>query len=101
MPGALTAVLADRRIVVPGIADLVFAMRSPPRLEFKAGQFVSIAVGEPGEPGDPVARRSYSIASQSDAGEALRFIIRVFPEGTASGYLMSLPIGAPVNMTGP
>ena len=31
----------------------------------------------------------------------LRFIIRVIPEGKASDYLMELPLGAAVNMTGP
>jgi ferredoxin-NADP reductase len=58
-------------------------------------------VGAPPAPGDSVPRRSYSIASPSDAGQTLRFIIRVIPEGAASVYLMSLPIGAAVNMTGP
>src|SRR5262245_45777636 len=101
MSGALTAVLAARRIIAPGIADLVFTMRTPSRLQFSAGQFISIAVGESPAAGDPIPRRSYSIASQSDAGEELRFIIRVIPEGTASGFLMSLPLGAVVNMTGP
>ena len=48
-----------------------------------------------------IPRRSYSIASQSDAGEVLRFIIRVIPEGKASEFLMSLPIGTVLNMTGP
>jgi ferredoxin-NADP reductase len=94
-------VLARREIIAPGIADLVLAMRSPSRLEFKAGQFVSLAVGEPLAGGEPIPRRSYSIASQSDAGAELRFIIRVIPEGTASGFLMSLPMGATVNLTGP
>jgi ferredoxin-NADP reductase len=101
MSGPITAELCSRTIVAPGIADLAFAMRSPPRLAFKAGQFVSIAVGPPPGPDDPIPRRSYSIASGTDAGETLRFIIRVIPEGTASKYLMSLPLGAPVDMTGP
>src|SRR5215471_17710400 len=103
MPGPLTAVLAERQIIAPGIADLVFAMRAPSRLDFKAGQFVSIAVADTGGAAgaDPIPRRSYSIASPSDAGERLRFIIRVIPEGTASLYLMSLPLGAEVTMTGP
>jgi len=101
MSGPLTAGLASRRVIAPGIADLTFEMRAPERLDFRAGQFVSIAVGAPPDAGDPVPRRSYSIASPSDAGETLRFIIRVIPEGTASAFLMSLPLGAPVNMTGP
>ena len=33
--------------------------------------------------------------------DVLRFIIRVIPEGKASDYLMALPLGTMVNMTGP
>jgi len=103
MPGPITTELRARTIIAPGIADLAFAMRSPERLVFRAGQFVSLALPDPagGEAGETIPRRSYSIASQSDVGDVLRFIIRVIPEGKASDYLMGLPIGAPVNMTGP
>ena len=104
MPGPLTAELSARAVIAPGIAELAFAMRSPARLVFRAGQFVSMAV--PSSARRPrsratVPRRSYSIASQSDAGDVLRFIIRVIPEGKASDYLMALPLGATVSMTGP
>jgi len=101
MPQPLTAELRERTVTAPGIAELSFAMRSPERLAFRAGQFVSIAV-PPADAGAPaVPRRSYSIASQSDAGDVLRFIIRIIPEGMATNFLMSLPIGAVVSMTGP
>ena len=100
-PQPLTAELRERTVTAPGIAELSFAMRSPERLAFRAGQFVSIAV-PPADAGAPaVPRRSYSIASQSDAGDVLRFIIRIIPEGMATNFLMSLPIGAVVSMTGP
>jgi len=102
MAGPLTAELRDRKLIAPGIAELSFAMRTPERLEFRAGQFVSIAVDPSAvRAPEPVPRRSYSIASQSDAGDLLRFIVRVIPEGVASDYLMSLPLGTPVSMTGP
>ncbi|MBC8132874.1 MAG: hypothetical protein H7X95_07820 [Deltaproteobacteria bacterium] len=104
MSGALTATMLGRAAIAPGVVDLTFSMRSPSRLEFRAGQFVSIAV-EPDRTfagtSAPIARRSYSIASPSDKGEMLRFIIRVIPDGAASDYLMSLPLGAAVRMTGP
>jgi ferredoxin-NADP reductase len=74
-------------------------MVSPPELSFRAGQFVSIAVDGPDAPSP--SRRSYSIASQSDAGSTLRFIIRVIPSGAASELLMSTPIGGAMRMTGP
>src|SRR6185436_158402 len=62
-----------------------------------------IAVDEPGhDPSGPtLPRRSYSIASQASEGERLRFIIRVVAEGAATHYLMSLPVGAEIAMTGP
>ncbi len=101
MPAPITAELVAREPVASNIAQLSFALREPPRLDFKAGQFVSIAIPPHTPEGDAVPRRSYSIASQSDAGELLRFIIRVIPEGKASEFLMSLPLGAVVTMTGP
>jgi len=101
--GSLTAALVSRAVIAPGIADLVFRMRDPQALAFRAGQFVSLGVG--GMPsgqaiGLPV-RRSYSIASPSDQGQHLRFIIRVIPGGAASDFLMSLPLGGHVRLTGP
>jgi len=99
---ALVAALGGRTVLAPGIVELAFEMRVPARLDFKAGQFVSIAVDEP-VPGGGVAlpRRSYSIASQTTEGQRLRFIIRVMPEGAASSYLMTLPLGAEIRLTGP
>jgi ferredoxin-NADP reductase len=102
--GPLTAELSARAVIADGIAELTFKMRSPERLAFRAGQFVSIAVpstASTGEVAGSVSRRSYSIASQASAGDVLRFIIRVIPEGKASDYLMELPLGTTVNMTGP
>lgn len=105
--GALTAELVRRDGIAPGIVELEFAMRSPERLQFRGGQFVSITVDVPAAASPeapPVVtpkRRSYSIASPSTAGDRLRFIIRVIPEGTASEFLMSLRLGQQVRMTGP
>jgi CDP-4-dehydro-6-deoxyglucose reductase len=105
MAGPLVAALSDRTMIAPQIAELVFDMREPPRLAFRAGQFVSIAVdeGQAREPmtGLSLARRSYSIASQSADAGRLRFIIRVMSEGAASHYLMALPLGAAIHLTGP
>src|SRR3954469_9031846 len=105
MPGPLTAELGARHNIAPGIAELSFTMRSPERLVLRGGQFVSLSLPAPAsddeQPAVAIPRRSYSIASQSSTGDVLRFIIRVIPEGKASDYLMGLPIGALVAMTGP
>lgn len=99
MPGPLVAALRSRTLIAAGIADLVFELREPPRLEFKAGQFVSIAVTDAS--GAALPRRSYSIASQSDEPERLRFIIRVIAGGAASDHLMTLAPGDELALTGP
>jgi len=97
--GSIIGELSERTIIAPGIADLSLRMITPATLDFRAGQFVSIAVD--GADAVSPGRRSYSIASQSDRGDRLRFIIRVIPSGAASELLMSLPIGATLRMTGP
>jgi ferredoxin-NADP reductase len=89
-------------MIAPDIADLVFEMREPARLAFRAGQFVSIGVDDSAHAsGAALPRRSYSIASPAQDGGRLRFIIRVMPEGAASTYLMGLPLGASIKLTGP
>lgn len=99
MPGPLTTRLRTRTTVATDVVDLVFDLVTPPKLGFQAGQFVTLAVGK--DASGHALRRSYSIASMSDAGEALRFLIRVIPGGVASDFFMSLPLGAEVPMTGP
>ncbi len=101
MPGPMVAALRGRTLVAAGIAELVFELREPPRLEFKAGQFVSIAVPDANGAGAVLPRRSYSIASQSDEPERLRFIIRVIAGGAASDHLMTLALGDELALTGP
>ena len=101
MAAPFIAELTARETLASGIAELSFAMREPARLDFKAGQFVSMAVDARSPEADPVPRRSYSIASQSNAGDLLRFIVRVIPDGKASEYLMSISLGSLVRMTGP
>ncbi|HSZ82325.1 MAG TPA: FAD-binding oxidoreductase [Polyangia bacterium] len=100
MAGPLVVALGARALIAPGIAELTFEMRAPERLVFRAGQFVSLAV-EPGSRDAGTSRRSYSIASQTTEAGHLRFIIRVMSEGAASSYLMTLPLGATINLTGP
>ena len=97
--GALIATLGSRSVIAPGIVDLIFAMRTPARLDFRAGQFVSIMVGK--DAAGNTLKRSYSIASPPHQGDRLRFIMRVMPEGAASQFVAALPLGAEVRMTGP
>jgi len=101
--GPFIATLSSRQPVGDGVVDLVFTMRSPSWLPFQAGQFVSLAIGAGEGSGGGAApkRRSYSIASPSGTGDRLRFIVRAIPEGAATDFLLNLPVGGEVHMTGP
>jgi CDP-4-dehydro-6-deoxyglucose reductase, E3 len=99
MSQPLRARLLSRTTIADGVVDLVFALVTPPSLPFRAGQFVTLAVGKDG--GGRDVRRSYSIASRSDEGHRLRFIVRIVPGGPASDYWMAMPLAAEADMTGP
>lgn len=91
--------LVRRTEVAAHTVDMVFDLDDPAKLTFRAGQFVTLAVGV--DTAGQTVRRSYSIASLSDRGESLRLLVRVIPGGMASEFLMTLPINQPLEMTGP
>jgi CDP-4-dehydro-6-deoxyglucose reductase, E3 len=99
MSGPITTRLLSRATVATDVVDVVFAVTAPAPVAFRAGQFVTLAVGS--DVSGQSLRRSYSIASMSDRGEDLRFLIRVIPGGVASDFFLTLPLGAEVPMTGP
>jgi ferredoxin-NADP reductase len=99
MPGPITTRLASRATVATDVVDLTFDVIEPERLDFRAGQFVTLTVARDAE--GQSLRRSYSIASMSDRGERLRFLLRVIPGGVASDFFLTLPLAAEVQMTGP
>jgi len=99
MSGPITARLRERSAVAADVHDLYFDVLDPPQVVFRAGQFVTLPVGT--DASGQALRRSYSIASMSDRGEELRFLIRDIPGGVATQYFLSMPIGTEVPMTGP
>jgi ferredoxin-NADP reductase len=79
--------------------EICLALVSPARLQFQAGQFVSLLVGV--DRSGRERRRCYSIASRSDRGESLRFIVRSLSAGDTADFWNALPLGAELEMTGP
>lgn len=67
----------------------------PNRIDFKAGQYVSIKVNERGE------RRSYSIASTPDVNHAVSLVAEIIPGGKGSEYLKNLKPGDAVEILAP
>ena len=99
MAGPITTRLRSRLAVAADVHDLYFDVLDPPKVVFKAGQFVTLPVGT--DAAGQSLRRSYSIASLSDRGEELRFLIRAIPGGVATDYFLRMPLGTEVPMTGP
>jgi CDP-4-dehydro-6-deoxyglucose reductase len=99
MSGPITTRLRSRSAVAADVHDLWFDVLEPSRVVFKAGQFVTLPVGTDAQ--GQSLRRSYSIASMSDRGEELRFIIRDIPGGVATQYFLAMALRTEVPMTGP
>lgn len=74
---------------------LKFELIAPNKLDFVAGQYVSLKINEKGE------RRSYSIASTPDETHGFDLLVEIVPEGKGSAYLKTLATGAQVEVLGP
>jgi ferredoxin-NADP reductase len=92
------ALLVERRKIAGEIEAYTFALDPPAALHFRAGQFVSLRVGEDRD-GSAVLR-SYSLASSPDQ-DRLTLVVRLIPGGAAAGWFDRLTIGARVRFTGP
>jgi CDP-4-dehydro-6-deoxyglucose reductase, E3 len=99
MSGPLVTRFAHRRPIAEDVVDIGFQLVDPGKIAFRGGQFVTLSVGHDPE-GRPV-RRSYSIASPSDDGDLLRFLIKLNTGGPAASFFDQLQVGSPVDMTGP
>ncbi len=67
----------------------------PDRIEFRAGQYVSLKVNESGE------RRSYSIVTTPDNNHGLSLLAEMVKEGKGSEYLRGIELGSEVEIVGP
>ncbi len=74
---------------------LKFELVDPPRIEFEAGQYVSLLVGKEG------IRRSYSIVSTPDKTHGFELLVEILPQGLGSKYVEQLNLGESVEVLGP
>jgi len=70
-------------------------LTSPDKLEFEAGQYVSIKVNERGE------RRSYSMVSTPDITHGVTLVAEMIEGGLGSGYWKQVKIGDTLELLGP
>lgn len=92
------ALLIERRTIADEIEAYTLRLDPPAPLAFRAGQFVSLRVGEDRD-GSAVLR-SYSIASSPDH-DRITLIVRHIPGGAAATWFDRLTVGARVRFTGP
>lgn len=96
-PQKFTARVSDKYFVSENEKFLYikFELVLPDRIEFQAGQYVSLKVNEQGE------RRSYSIASTPDDNHGFHLLAEIVAEGKGSTYLQNLKIGEVVELLAP
>ncbi len=96
-PQKFTARVSDKYFVSENEKFLYvkFELVLPDRIEFQAGQYVSIKVNEQGE------RRSYSIASTPDDNHGFHILAEIVPGGKGSEYLKGLQNGDTIELLGP
>jgi Na+-transporting NADH:ubiquinone oxidoreductase subunit F len=88
------AVVTGRRALGPEILEADLALLEPSRLDFDAGQWVSVPLG-----GKTV--RAYSIASPPSLAARITLCADVAPAGPGSRWFSGLAEGREVRFTGP
>lgn len=94
-PQTYTARLEEKIQYNPKFTQYSFELAKPHRLEFKAGQYISIKVSEQGE------RRSYSICSAPDIKHQLDLLIDFSPGGLGTQFFQQLEFGAEIEILAP
>ncbi len=95
MPQQYVAKLSDKEVLNEKFIHLYFELVSPSRMEFQAGQYVSIAMPEGG------LRRSYSICSSPVKDHGFELLVDISPDGIGSRYLSGLEFGQEISFLGP
>lgn len=94
-PQKLTVRLEDKRVHNEKFVQYKFELVEPFRLQFQAGQYVSLQVSDTGE------RRSYSICSKPGIDHGFELLVDVTPAGVGVQFLENLAFGQQVEALGP
>jgi len=88
-----TATLLKKIQVSTDVWRFHFGLDPSMKLEFKAGQYMILKVGE--------KRRLYSISSPDYIHDSFELLVQIIPEGVGSTFLNNLAIGEPADFQGP
>ncbi|MBU0974115.1 hypothetical protein KKD03_00230 [Patescibacteria group bacterium] len=94
-PQRFTAKLAEKEVFNEKFSKYIFELEQPHRMEFEAGQYVSITVDEAGD------RRSYSVCSNPDTHHSFELLVDHSPDGKGTTFFKNLKFGNEVDAMGP
>lgn len=94
-PQPYTARLEDKQVLNDKFILFKFELVEPEKLEFTAGQYVSLKVDPAGH------RRSYSICSSPAIQHGFELLVDITPQGLGSVYLQNLQLGDQVEVLAP
>ena len=87
------ATLTEKHELAPQVWYLTFALPEGVRLDFSAGQYVILKVGDD--------MRQYSIASRDTWHNKFELWVELIPKGIGSTFLCNLPVGGEAMFKGP
>ena len=93
----MRARLEASRELAPGVRHFDFSVPGIERLDFAAGQFISLSQDIGGKP----ITRAYSIASAPGGGNRFSLCLNLVPDGRFSPFLFAMQPGESVAMQGP
>jgi NAD(P)H-flavin reductase len=83
------------------VKEISLKLLDPPRVEFTAGQYISIEVTEIKDGQPRLNNRPYSIVSPPEEGDVLKLCVNLVRGGPGSSYLHSLGVGDKVGFLYP
>ncbi|MFB6290524.1 MAG: NADH:ubiquinone reductase (Na(+)-transporting) subunit F [Candidatus Bipolaricaulia bacterium] len=92
-----SAEVISTKDVTPSIKEIIFDLKEPETIDFKAGQYVQVQVPANGDTVD----RAYSIASEESVNDKVMLTVQLIEGGLGSTYLHELEEGDEVEFTGP
>lgn len=94
-PQQFSAKLEETLVHNEKFTQFSFELLEPHKMEFYAGQYVSVKVAENG------TRRSYSLCSSPDIKHGFELLIDISPAGIGSTYFRNLKFGDSIDFLGP
>lgn len=95
VPQQFQAIFEDKQIYNEKFVHYSFELKNPHRLQFKAGQYLSLAIDAQGK------RRAYSIINPPSIDHGVELLVEPVSGGAGTAYLTNLQFGNEVSFLAP